>query len=416
MKPAQKAFFIIFLGLVTPIYLFRLSRVPEYKIPENIPVRLIGRVSQQPYLKISNQFIRVGPVLMITSRFPRFFYGQKLDVIGRFEKKVINPFQVQYFAYYPTIRVVDSEENLSQVVIFRQTLYDIRGRLETTVNKFLTEPQSSLLNGILLGAKKEMPQEFWQKLRETGTLHIVVASGYNISVVAGVLIAVLTLLVSRKKALIFALVGIIFYTLMVGAEPPSVRAAIMAGLAFTAQVLGRQEDGFIALIFAAITMLLISPLILFDVGFQLSFAATGGILFLEPILKERGRIFNLPVFGAELATTLAAQVGVMPIILANFGTISFLAPLINALVLPVVPLIMYLGGIAVFLGLLLKPLGQFFAWLVGILLVYFTSIINIFARLPWVSLQIGPLSFWWGLGYYLALGIIILRHTFSKGD
>jgi len=409
MKLAQKTFLIFLLALFIPLYLFRLSLVPEYNIPEQTPAKLVGRISKQPYHKGSYQIISLGSVVIRTGRFPGYFYGQKLEVVGKLEKKVINPFLTEYFAFYPAIRVVDEEKNLGQVTNFQRILFNIRGRLEMAVNQLLPEPQSSLLNGVLLGAKKEMPQNFRQNLRETGTLHIVVASGYNITVVAGVLISILTLVVSRKKALAFALLGIVLYTLMVGAEPPAVRAAIMAGLAFTAQVLGRLEDAMIGLILAAAVMLLISPLILFDIGFQLSFAAMGGILLLEPILKEKGRIFNFPIFGSELATTLSAQAGVTPIILANFGTISFLSPLINALVLPVVPLIMNLGAISVFLGLLIKPLGQVFAWLTGVLLTYFVEVINLFSRLSWVSLKISPLSFWWGMGYYFVLGAVIFR-------
>jgi len=400
--------------ILTPLYLFRLSLVPEYNIPEQTLVKLIGRISKQPYHKGSYQVISVGSVMIRTGRFPGYFYGQKLEVIGKLEKKVINSFLTEYFAFYPAIRVVDEEKNLNQVTNFQRILFNIRGRLEMVVNQLLPEPQSSLLNGILLGAKKEMPQNFWQNLRETGTLHIVVASGYNITVVAGVLISVLTLVVSRKKALAFALLGIVLYTLMVGAELPAVRAAIMAGLAFTAQALGRLEDALIALILAAALMLLISPLILFDIGFQLSFAATAGILFLAPILKEKGGIFNLPIFGNDLMTTLSAQIGVMPIILTNFGTISFLSPLINALVLPVVPLIMNLGAITVFLGLFLRPLGQILSWFVWVLLTYFVRTVEFAGNLPWASFEVGRLSIWWAIGYYFALGIVLFRFNYRQ--
>jgi len=102
-----------------------------------------------------------------------------------------------------------------------------------------------------------------------------------------------------------------------------VRAGIMATLAFIASFFGREQDGSMALVLAGMVMLLASPLILFDVGFQLSFAATAGILWLYPWFKGM-KFFSLPFLGEGLATTMAAQLGVMPIILVTFGEMSLL--------------------------------------------------------------------------------------------
>ena len=253
-----------------------------------------------------------------------------------------------------------------------------------------------------------MPQNFWQNLRETGTLHVVVASGQNVSMVANFLIGVLVLLISRRKALWLAMGGAILYVLMVGAEPPVVRAGIMAILAYLAQFLGREEEGTLALFFAAGVMLLINPLLLFDLGFQLSFTATGGILWLYPWLKEK-KLFSLPFLGEALATTLAAQIGVMPILLTNFGQISFLSPLINALVLWEVPLIMVLGLIVILLGLFIKPLAVVLSWFVWLLLTFFVKVIELFGSFSWVSWEIKKPSFYWAVGYYLVLGYLLWR-------
>ncbi len=181
--------------------------------------------------------------------------------------------------------------------------------------------------------------------------------------VARFLILLLVLIVSRPKALVLAALGVIFYILMVGAEAPVVRAGIMAILAYVAQAIGREEEGTIALLIAAGVMLMISPLILFDIGFQLSFAATAGILWLYPVLArfvketplQRSLLFI--IFGEALAMTLAAQLGVMPILLTNFGQISVLSPLINTLVLWTVVYVMALGFVLAFLSLTAKPAG-----------------------------------------------------------
>lgn len=412
MRPAQKAFVCLFLIIVVALYFFRLQSVLSLNIPENVVVTLRGRVTQQPYLKGSYQLISLGPIFLRTERFPGYFYGDYLEVTGKFERRVISSFYSQYYASFPTIRVAQEREGLDLLARFKKRLYYLRGRLEKTVEQFLPEPQSSLEMGILLGAKKEMPENFLQNLRNTGTLHIIVASGYNLSVVAGFLISTLVCFMNRRKALIVAFLGVIFYTLMVGAEPPVVRAAIMVSLAYTAQYLGRLRDGLIALIVAALIMLLVSPLILFDIGFQLSLMATAGILLVYPLLKEK-KLFHLPIVGDDLATTLSAQIGVTPILLANFGNLSFLSPLINALVLPLIPFLMNLGGIMVFFGFFSRLIGQVLAWFLWLPLTYFVKLIDCLGGLSWINLPIEGLSFWWGVGYYFVL-MVILWFTWRK--
>lgn len=412
MKPAQKVFLVLFLFSVFILYLFRLQTASRLAIPEDKVITLRGRVTKQPYLRGSYQVISLSSITVMTDRFPGYFYGDYLEVSGKFEKRVINPFYSQYYAFFPSIRLLEGREKLSLLSNFRRKLYFFRGHLERVIAQVLPEPQSSLENGILLGVKKEMPENFLKNLRKTGTLHIVVASGYNISVVAGFLVSALVLLVNRKKALFFAFLGIVFYTLMVGAEAPVVRAALMASLAYWAEYLGRPRSGLIGLIAAAIVMLLLSPLILFDIGFQLSLMATAGILLVYPLFKQK-KFFQWRVLGDSLATTLAAQIGVTPILLVNFGNLSWFSPLINALVLPLIPLLMNLGGIMVLFGLVSKPMAQVIGWVLWLPLTYFVRLVEWFGGLPWISLQIRNLSPWWGAGYYLVLGII-LWHFWRK--
>lgn len=406
MKPAQKILVVFFWLIFIVVYFFRLQSVSKLNLPSDEVVTLRGRIIQQPYLKDSYQIISLNSITLKTDRFPGYFYGDKIEVTGKFERQLINPFQWHYYAYLPTISKVEEKSGFDLLTSFKRKLYHFRGRLEMMITQVLPEPQSSLLIGILLGVKKEMPENFLNNLRDTGTLHIIVASGYNLSVVAGFLVSSLVWFISRKKALIVAFLGVVVYTLMVGAEPPVVRAAIMAGLAFGAEYLGRLRDGLIALLLAAFMMLFLSPLILFDIGFQLSLLATAGILLIYPLLKEI-KFFKLPVFGDELATTLAAQIGVTPILLANFGNFSWLSPLINAMVLPLIPLLMNLGGIMVLFGLVSKSIAQVLGWLLWLPLTYFVKLIEYLGGLGWINFDIERLSFWWGIGYYFVLGIVL---------
>jgi len=397
------AIFILFSFL----YFLRLFSVHPPQIPDQAQIKLTGRVIRQPYLKASKQIIDVDGFLIKTDPFPVYFYGQKLIVVGKIKKRVINRFKTEFIFYYPHIRSVEEKSTLANKTNLVKHLLLFKNRLEVIIEQLLPEPQSSLLAGILLGSKRQMPAEFFQNLRNTGTLHIVVASGYNITVVAGFLLAGLVWLVNRRWALILAGFGIIAYTLMAGAEPPVVRAAIMGGLTYLAQFLGRQKDAAASLFFAAAIMLLASPLILFDLGFQLSFLATAGILFIYPLI--RGRIFRLPLGGDELKVTLAAQIATLPVLLASFGRVSALSPFINALVLPLVPLIMGLGAVMVAVGWLIMPLARIFAWLAWLPLTYLVKIINWFGRFSALALRVGELNIVWIASYYLILGLWVLK-------
>jgi len=400
---------LIILLIFILVYLFRLNSLKFPQIPDGSQIRLVAQVSSQPYLSGSKQIIRLGQFLVVTEPFSQYFYGQKLEVVGTCQVKVINPWKTDFVLNYPTIRVIEEDESLNIQTKIVAGLLSFRRRLEDIFSRLLPEPQASLLSGVVLGTRRQMPKNFRQNLQKTGTAHVVVASGYNISVVAGLLICVIVRFTKRKFALFLSFLGILAYTLMAGAEPPVVRAAIMGSLTFLAQFLGREKDALRTLFFVGGVMLLANPLILFDLGFQLSFLATAGILFLGTRLD--GKIFRLPGLGENLRTTLAAQAGVLPILLTNFGQISFLSPLINVLVLPIVPLIMILGAITALFGLVWQPLAQIASWFAWVPLTYFIKIIEWFGKLPWVSFEIGKISFWWEIGYYLILGAIFFQKS-----
>ncbi len=405
----RRHYFAIF-ALFLVIYFLRFQSVnkPYQNIPDGSRLKISGRISQQPYLKGSQLIIAVGGFLIKTGRFPGYNYGQEIEAIGKLEKKMLGPYRWQFVLNYPSIKFVEVKENLINRIGLTRLLVNTRGQIEQTFGKVLPEPQSSLLSGILLGSKRQMPVDFLNNLRNTGTMHVIVASGYNIAVVAGFFVSFFADLFGRRKAIVLAFVAIIAYALMAGAEPAIIRAGIMGGLTYLAQLLGREKDAAVSLVLAGAIMLLISPLILFDIGFQLSYLATASILFVSPLLK--GKIFHFPVMGEELKVTLSAQLGVLPILLINFGQISFISPLINALVLPVVPLIMSLGAIVAIFGFIYQPIAQVISWFVWLPLIYFVRVINWFGSLPFCSLTVGKISFYWVLGYYGLIALWILKN------
>lgn len=389
-------------------FLWRLLNVPKLFLPENQKVKIVGRVSQQPYLKDSYQIIEVGPVLVRTNRFPGYFYGDKLMVVGEFKKQVINPYLAQYIAFFPTIQKTEEEKNSPNQRNFIRWLLKTRGQVEENLNQLLPEPQASLLLGVIFGVKSQMPENFWQNLRKTGTLHLVVASGQNVVMISAFLINTLVWFLKRRLAILVTLLGVMIYVLMVGAQSPAIRAGIMAAILFLGQLLGREGNQIRLLLLTGMIILLISPLILFDIGFQLSFAATAGIILFYPLLENKTFYSSNENFiGKGLAVTISAQIFSLPLLLVNFGQFSWLSPLVNTLVLPTIPFIMILGSAAAGLSLVSKLFGQLLSWFVWPFLNWFINLINWFGNLPLGSWEIGKISQWWAIGYYLILFIYL---------
>ena len=228
---------------------------------------------------------------------------------------------------------------------------------------------SSLAAGILLGVKGQMPYEFYQQLVSTGTLHIVAASGFNVMIVASVLMQVLSKLLAKGWAIAGGVVGIGVYVLLSGASASVVRAGIMGSLTLMAYYFGRPAEARRLLWVTAGVMLLFDPLYLMDIGFQLSFAATAGLLYLAPAMQKLPQI---PLLKEYLYPTLAASAATIPIILYHFGRVSWISPLVNMLVLPLVPLIMLLSALTL-LG------GQVVAWLAYVPLSWIVQMIYLFS-------------------------------------
>lgn len=281
----------------------------------------------------------------------------------------------------------------------------LRQTLNQKIDNFLPSPQSGLLSGILLGTKHDLPPNLTLDLRDTSTLHIVVVSGQNLSMLAGFFWA-LSGLIKRKYANILALLAAIFYTLLTGAQVPVLRAMLMVSLAMLAQSMGRQKDGFWVLITTAGFMLLINPRWIFDLSFQLSFMATMGLVVVTPILLKWLR--DLPLISQDLAVTTGAQIMVVPIIAQNFHQFSIVGVVSNVLVGWTIPPVMILGFPLLLFSFVSEILTQIFALLINILLTYFVYIVHFFASLPFAWEYVGEKVWIVWVGYYLILAAVML--------
>lgn len=287
-----------------------------------------------------------------------------------------------------------------------------RDSLVIQTNHLLPETQAQLLSGMLIGAQGALDSGFKDNLIATSTIHIVVVSGQNLSMVAGFLIA-LAPLIGRKPAIIVSLIGITLYSLLTGLTVPVIRAAIMAILVLAAQWWGRdKQEGWI-LIIAGLMMLMINPNWLLSISFQLSFAATFGALIFSKTLATW--LTKVPdVLREELSVTLSAQLFTLPIIAANFHRISLLGSIANLFVLWTVAPIMLTGMITLVLSLIWWPLGQLFSLIPNILLSYFIETINLFSKLPWAQVEVKSWSMLLSIGIYTALLGFWMNHLSAK--
>ncbi len=278
---------------------------------------------------------------------------------------------------------------------------DQRTLLSNRISELLPSPQAELLSGILLGQNKSLPGQFKLALRDTSTLHIVVASGQNLSMVAGFFLS-LAGLIKRKQAIILSLLAVVSYTLLTGAQVPILRAAIMFGLAGLATAFGRQKEGWWILVVVAALMLLINPAWILDLSFQLSFLATFGVVVVAPILLKFSH--KVPLLGQDLAVTLGAQLMVIPVIAISFHQISLVSLATNALILWTIPFAMILGSLTLAASFIWGGL----AWILGLaassLLTYFIYIVKFFASLPFAWEYVGEQWIVVWVGYYLVVG------------
>jgi competence protein ComEC len=298
---------------------------------------------------------------------------------------------------------------------FMGAIYTLRERLVRVVYQLFPDPEAGLLAGILLGVDTGISLQVLEAFRVTGTSHIIAISGFNIAIVSGLFVLLFGRLLGRWRGMLAAWLGIALYAALAGASASVVRAAIMGGVSIFAIRLGRRQSGLNSLAFVAALMVLFDPMILWDVGFQLSFMATLGlVLYADPLagwftnLASRwlplasARRLAEPV-GAYLLFTLAAQLTTVPLMLVYFQQLSPVSLLANPLALPAQPPLMVLGGLAALLGLVYLPLGRLAAYLAWPWIAYTIRVLEFLARMPGAALSVGRVSLWLVLAFYVLL-------------
>jgi competence protein ComEC len=351
-----------------------------------------------------------GLILARSSRFLDWDYGDEVLVQGYLE----TPPEFETFSYRDYLARQGIYSLISNASVKRlssghgspitRLIYALRRRALTTIQALFPDPEASLLAGILVGMESAIPDDVQEAFNNTGTTHIIAISGFNITIIAAIFMSLFRRLVGARWGIPIAALGIAFYTVFVGADAAVVRAAIMGSLTLLARLLGRRTHGLAALSAAAILMTVFNPDVLWDVGFQLSFAATLGLILYSPPLEEafirfvsrwmeeeQARRLAGPVSEFVLFT-LAAQVTTVPLMAYYFQRLPPSSLLANPIILPVQPPLMITGGIATLVGMLWLPLGRPLAWVAWIFPAFTIRAVTFFAELPLSVIVLGNLT------------------------
>ena len=382
----HKTLFVSIVLFLVSFWFYRYQRLKPILPKEPAEVLIEGKVAAPPYFKSQRQYLEMHQIKVLEAsdgirldkvrvRFrstPRFSYGDQLRIRGQLTS-------------YATMRFPEIEKIGNEGNTIRKALFRFREHLEGIICQALPEPEAGLLSGILLGSRHALPCDWEDIYKRTGLMHVVVASGFNITVLVDFL-GVLARPLGNVFSTVVPLLGVVLFTLMLGTEPPIVRAAIMGMITLWGRHLGRPKDALRILLFSGLVMAMFDPLIIDSLSFKLSFAASLGLVFLASPLQECFELKLLKFFKLDehFFSTVSASLFVFPIISYYFGRAALGSFLVNTLVLWVVPYSMVFGFTATFLGLFsswLSRLTGSFAWL---LLRFFNTVAMAFSKLPLV--------------------------------
>ncbi|MFA7250287.1 MAG: DNA internalization-related competence protein ComEC/Rec2 [Dehalococcoidia bacterium] len=374
-----------------------------------------------------------GVRLRLRAPDPPLLAGERIRFTGRLEDPGRDEAPQDAFDYAAFLRSRDIHA-LSQYPVdwarlgqtapaWRRALDALHRVAVEHIARTFPEPEAALAAGLLVGERGTLPAPDAEALRITGTTHLVVVSGQNIALLLGVAIAALTLVISRRRAALITLALLVPYVLLVGADPPVVRAAIMAVGIALASVTGRRTPGWVYLLYAVAVMLAVDPALARDIAFQLSATATAGVMLLAPPLRDAVFArFPATAEGARAAlveaaaTATGASLVVVPVQVAAFERLVPWSVPANILVAPLYEASFAVSAAAAFLGGI-PPLADAFGAVARFAPAAFLQLVRLLARLPGADVAVtAPLLA--GAAFYALLALAtwrIARHVEAAG-
>lgn len=393
-------------------------------------VTFSGFVNNEPDIRDTFQKIKVkvnnSIVLITTKRYPEYKYLDEIKITGNLEtpgimengevlgsyKNYLMKDHIYSVMNFPKIEVISVDRKYDIFSWVYDKILFLKQKIRTSIRNNFLPPQSSILEGTILGDNGAMDSELKNKLNITGLRHIIAVSGTHVIILSSIIFSLLLSIgLWRGQAFYITIFIVCIYIFLTGLPPSGIRAGIMGGTYLLSQKIGRQSIGLRPIVLTCFIMLTINPLLLiYDIGFQLSFLAVIGLIYLSPVLeklikliiKYKNKNNKVEGFINIISTTFAAQIFTMPVMIYNFGNISLVSPITNLLVLPIVYWLMIFGFLSAVLGIFSNVIG----WLLSIpcwfLLSYFVWIIDIFSQ-PWMIKIVQNLHWGWLIISYIII-------------
>jgi len=401
-------------------------------------VELVGKIISEPIIKnsyqqfiletenINNREIQKEKVLVSAPLNYNFKYGDVIDGVGKLinTPKPLFPGNFDYslylsrqniytMFYLSDVGILDNKPN-----IIKKFAIASKNHISQQVEKFFKQPYSSILQAMLTGDKVSLEPETKDKFINTGLIHLLVVSGLHIGFCVAIFIFFFKLFkLPLKYVYLLTIPAIFFYVLITGANPPAVRAAIMASCILIALILNREPLIYNAIALSALIILLINPQDLFTASFQMSFLATLAIIYLYPKINNIfGNIKNkiLKSLWAVTTVTLSAQIALIPLLLFYFGKISIISMLANVLIVPVIGFVVGLSYLFYLSTFISGYLASFFSVLLTVILKIILFIINFFSDLKYSIVETSKPDIFEILVYYVSIILMIEFKNIKK--
>lgn len=413
---------LILIALVR--FLFFIPEAPDYKQVLGKSVIFIGTVSEDPDVRLKNIHLNIklkdkdASILVFVGREVEVYYGDDVEVRGVLEepenfttntgkefnyKRYLANKDIYYLIKNADIKIINTGGGSK----IKTSLYKLRSSFMRNINNVIPKKESDLANGLILGARGGFDEDTKEEFINTGTIHIIALSGYNVSIIVDNIMKVFSFILSKTISIVFGGIVILLFIIMTGASATSIRAGIMAIIMLLGKMTDRKYVAGRALVVAGLLMVAHDPRILVDMSFQLSFIATWGVLYLTP-KTMKWFLFLSPRFGFRemVSTTVAATIAVMPILLHLTGVLSLVSLPANFLILLFIPIAMLFIFITGMTGFIMPILSIIFGYITYLILLYMLSVIHFFGSLSFasVSIQSFPLLltiliyiglFWW---------------------
>lgn len=332
------------------------------------------------------------------SIYPEINYGDRVHLAGKvtkpenFEMDTGRTFHYEEYllkddivavSFYPSVIRLEQEHNFS----LQRSLINLKNWFVGKINEILPSPHAELLGGLVVGAKQSLGEKLLEDFRIVGLIHIVVLSGFNVVIIIAFISSLLNWL-PRQVSLSITVIFVILFAMLVGLNPPIVRASLMALISIWGMSTYRQYNVHRAFILTVTLMVLQNPMIvLYDPSFQLSTLATSGLLYISPLFKNGMKWITEKCGCREIVlSTIATYIAVAPFLLYMMGELSVISLIVNLLVLPIIPITMLVGFLAT---LFYSIIGFTFLldYISYILLSYTLFFVDIFSRLPFAIVE-----------------------------